>query len=74
MVYSITGISDFQEGVCVCVGGGGPDPLTALLWIRPCIEKILIILSKSNQYSMCPQSIRLDTKFLVGITVYCICK
>ena len=29
MVYSITGISDFQEGVCVfvcvcvCVGGGG---------------------------------------------------
>ena len=50
--------------VCVCVcGGGGPDPLTALLWIRPCIEKILIILSKSNQYSMCPQSIRLDTKF-----------
>ena len=27
MVYSITGISDFQEGVCVCVwGGGGSGP------------------------------------------------
>ena len=26
MVYSITGISDFQEGVCVCGGGGGSGP------------------------------------------------